>query len=109
MDTSHDAVKKPIVLNSTNFPRHAVEMITDTEEAERLQAAASKLGGFIVVIIAREGDTFKIINTDNSDRVVTSATEQLDKGKVIVRMRNTTNPQTPTNLSPLWRELEANQ
>jgi hypothetical protein len=107
-----EAPKTPVLLDmrqGTIGSVEAVQTVIDAEQAQRLQAVASELGGFSVGILANAGDPYKTIYETDEGKVVTSTTMQVSEGKVIVSMQNTANPNTPANLSPLWQAVKARQ
>jgi len=91
--------KLPFTIDQRGF-RTAVDTLMSLERARKIQAAAMQLGGYSVDIVAAAGDPYKVVY-DEAGIETTTAAMIVPDDKVIMSMRNTANPNAPTDISGL--------
>lgn len=108
MSSMSDQAEKPIILDATQRPRGNVLRLIEKEKAERLQSVAEKLGRYSVEIIRESGDPYQRIyfSIEYPFKVVSTPVMSVAEGEVIVSMKNTANPNAPTDLDGLLHPRE---
>lgn len=101
---SDPAEKQPVIIDHTDDLLRGsleVQVVIAKEKAERLQSVVKELGGYSIAIIAESGDPYQTIYTTDRGHRVTSSVMHVSEGEVIVGIKNTANPNTPTDLDGL--------
>ena len=95
----------PLTIDQRGF-RTSVDALMSLERAQKIEAVAARVGGYSVGIVAAPGDPYRLVYDDEAGRKTTTAERIVPDGKVIVSMRNITNPNAPTDISGLNRAAD---
>jgi hypothetical protein len=97
--------KLPLIIDQRDF-RTSVDALMSLERAQKIEAVAARVGGYSVGIVAASGDPYRVVYDDEAGAERTTAAMIVPDGKVIMSMRNITNPNAPTDISGLNRAAD---